>query len=420
MNSDNQLLGKKRPFIHEEIIKKLKTMMKKFSKEIKKNSKCFKLSMNQENRIMKRLIQIIQDKSDESLYSVFRQEIGTKELEKIEDINEFTFPVINQIFSFKIKRRIYDIDSNKKLLRKNIWNYIQNEIWLLSDVQNIKSLDSEIKHKTKKEFEKNLMDTPIKDLYKAYYNINIEYMIQKIESGQKPTKKTKKNTEEELNSPYSNLKKTQKEKILRELLDKTFKDFFVMYRNSDQFWKDAEEDCSDDSQKLLNYLKIARKFINYVNISDKVNLDSLNEDSDLSEKFTQKYLFHRTRITKEQWDTNEHVNHSSNCTEEINYNNTTCSLANQINTIISKKSSNNKLESYFEVFKGLDIVEQKRINESLNEMMTHKNPKMNNFQNNDHSRNLSHEKDLMEWIQGDCDSVTMYWRKELENSFYPD
>jgi len=391
MNLDNQFLGQKRPSIDEEINKNLKTLMKNFSKKLKEKSKCFKLSHSQENGIMQRLIQITKNNSNESLYSVFRQELGLKVLEKIKVINEFNQPIIDLLFSFKKKRK-YDIDSNKKHLRKNVWNYIVKVICSLSNVENVKSQNNDIKNNTKKDFEKDLMDTKVKNLYETYYNINIEFIIGKIESQQKETKKTK-NTKEVKNSPYEHLDKNEKEKILREFLEKTFKDFFIIYRNSDQFWKDALEDCENDSLKLMKYLNIARKFVNYVNIPVKVSLELVEEDSDLSEEFRQEYLKYSSKIKTEQGDNFVNINHSAKCTDEINYDNTTCSLAKQINSIVSNYSSSHKLETYFQVFKGIGINEQTRLFQSLNDFLISENINMDKLQKNNHSEYLSFKMD---------------------------
>ena len=185
MNLESQFLSKKRFNKQEEDIElNSKSIIKKFSKKIRLIHKNFKLEKDQEKRIIHRIFKACQDKSEETLYNIFSNEITDFEHLDLEDIDieEFKRPVMYKVKSHTVKRRIYDIDSNKKLLRKNIWNYIESLIFELSYIKNIKSVDNHIKHNTKKDFEKKLMDSQIKELYEKHYNIKVHYIIERIQS----------------------------------------------------------------------------------------------------------------------------------------------------------------------------------------------------------------------------------------------
>jgi len=271
-----------------------------------------------------------------------------------------------KVKSHTVKRRIYDIDSNKKLLRKNIWNYIENQIFQLSYIKNIKSVDNHIKHNTKKDFEKKLMDSQIKKLYEKHYNIKVEYILERIDMNKdQQTKKDKK--ENILNYDY--LSKQEKKNVLIGLLNRTFQDFFIEYRNSELFWKEAKEDCESDNKKLLNYIKMSRKFINYVNNQEKANLTKIDDDTDLSEDFLKNYASILSKNPMDE-ESNMNVNNTSNFyTEEINRNKTTLTVTQQINTIMSLTESNERLNTYLHIFKGLDSNEQSRLFKNINNFM---------------------------------------------------
>jgi len=256
MELESQFLTKKRSSTKlQDITSTFRPLIKIFSKKIEKVQPQFKLKGYEKDEIMKRILKACLDKSNESLYTIFSNEITSIDLEMLDekDIEEFMNPVICESSLINVKRRVYDIDSNKKLLRKNIWNYIESLIFELSFIKNIKSVDNYIKHNTKKDFEKKLMDTKIKELYDKHYNIKVEYIIERMDMNKYQNIKKEKNK-------YYHLSKSEKEIFLNDLLNRTFKDFFIEYRNSDKFWEDAKEDCQDDKKKLVNYIQMAKKF----------------------------------------------------------------------------------------------------------------------------------------------------------------
>jgi hypothetical protein len=391
MNSESQFLTKKRSSKEQEVELNSKSIIKKFSKKIRQIHKDFKLEKDQEKKIIQRIYLACQEKSNESLYDIFSNEMPEIDLENLEenDVQEFMNPVIYKVYSHTVKRRIYDIDSNKKLLRKNIWNYIEGLIFELSFIKNIKSVDNYIKHNTKKDFEKKLMDSQIKNLYEKHYNIKVEYIIERMDMNKYQNIKKEKNGQKEKKSKYEYFSKPDKERILKCLLNRTFKDFFIEYRNSDKFWEDAKEDCQDDKKKLVNYIQMAKKFINYVNNLEKANLAKIQDDDELSEDFHRNFATICSNIPLEE-ESNMNVNFSSDFnTEEINANKTTLTVTQQINTIMSLTSSDERLDTYYQIFKRLDTNEQYRLFFNINNYMKDVNPYNrdenidNNIRNND-------------------------------------
>jgi len=84
------------------------------------------------------------------------------------------------------------------------------------------------------------------------------------------------------------------------------------------------------------------------------------------------------------------VNFSSDFnTEEINANKTTLTVTQQINTIMSLTSSDERLDTYYQIFKRLDTNEQYRLFFNINNYMKDVNPYNrdenidNNIRNND-------------------------------------
>ena len=75
------------------------------------------------------------------------------------------------------KRRLYDIDSNKKLLRKDNWDYIQDDIFSLSNIDKVEPLNNDIKNNTNWEFEKDFMDAPKEKLFEKHYNLKLERIL---------------------------------------------------------------------------------------------------------------------------------------------------------------------------------------------------------------------------------------------------
>jgi len=211
---------------------------------------------------------IEQENSSVTLLSAFS--------EIIPDLNvkadtEMQTPIAELLNSNTIKRRVYEIDSNKKLLRKNVWNYIQKLIFKLASIANIKPTQKSnpIKHNTKKAFEEDLIKKTIAELYSRHYGLDLEQILKNV-------------TSEDENKVSSLIQKKINLGKLKEILNKTFGEYLIEYRNSDQFMTDAEKNCGNDKRKLFFYLLLARKYKNYVNHHEKVNLDKIEDDAGIS------------------------------------------------------------------------------------------------------------------------------------------
>lgn len=369
MNSESQLLGKKRYINDDEILINTKSLIKKCSKQIRKVLPHFKLCENQENTIINRISHAYKEKSDDCFIKILSEVTGFKDNENLDDVAELSSPIKYILNSDKLKRRIYDIDSNKKLLRKNIWNYIEEQVFQLSNIKNIKPLNNHIKHNTKKEFEKDLMDTPIKRLYENHYNLKIEIILQNIiiDQNQYPSDKKSKNLKKN-NFAYDLSDKHKKENILMDILNKTFKQLFIEYRESKIFWEDAKVDCKNDLKKLDNYIEVARKFINYVNNKEKVNLPKLYDDDTLPDNFIQNYE-NLKNYKLEYCDSKVNNCNTSIQAEEINNNRTTCSITNHISTVMSSYKGPDKVDVVIQTFKNLDSKDQSHLYQIINDYM---------------------------------------------------
>ena len=369
MNSESQLLGKKRYINDDEILINTKSLIKKCSKQIRKVFPHFKLCENQENTIINRIFHAYKEKSDDCFIKILSEVTGFKDNENLDDVAELSSPIKYILNSDKLKRRIYDIDSNKKLLRKNIWNYIEEQVFQLSNIKNIKPLNNHIKHNTKKEFEKDLMDTPIKRLYENHYNLKIEIILQNIifDQNQSPSDKKSKNLKKN-NFAYDLSDKHKKENILMDILNKTFKQLFIEYRESKIFWEDAKVDCKNDLKKLDNYIEVARKFINYVNNKEKANLPKLYDDDTLPDNFIQNYE-NLKNYKLEYCDSKVNNCNTSIQAEEINNNRTTCSINNHISTVMSSYKGPDKVDVVIQTFKNLDSKDQSILYQIINDYM---------------------------------------------------
>ena len=162
------------------------------------------------------------------------------------------------------QRRIDDIDSNKKLLRTRVWNYLEKIIYELTDIKNIKPKNDQIKNHTKKEFEQAMFNDKIQNLYMTHYGLTDVQIISHIKD-----------------------EKTKEMIILA--LSKTFKEYFLEYRNSDAFFIDLIKKCKD-KQKLQSYFDLAKSYLDYLSKGKKTSLSELKDDEGLPKDFIQKFI----------------------------------------------------------------------------------------------------------------------------------
>jgi len=161
------------------------------------------------------------------------------------------------------KSRKYDVDSNKKSVRKNLWNYIHGNITHLCDISNVKQMHGDIKNNTNKKFEIDLFNSTIEKVFHENYNLSLSALKESI----------KQNTDMPLLKIY---------------LTRTVREWFDQYRKSDQFFIDAVKKCMNDQKKREQYFKIARRYFNYLDKKEKVNIDDLPDDECLPESFQDK------------------------------------------------------------------------------------------------------------------------------------
>jgi hypothetical protein len=284
MNLESKFLSKKRSSkLEEVIIFTYGSVIEKFIKKIKQINKKFKLENNQGVELIKKIFKVHKEKSTKSLHNFIKNELTGIELEKLDekDIREFTRPPVDQQDLLKVKSKIYENDQSKRLLRKNVWNYIECQISELTDIKHIKPIDNHIIHNLKKDFEKNLMNTNIIGLYENHYNIKVKNMLEIIDH-----RNTKKDKNNNIARRYDNLSKPEKEKILNDLLSRSFKDYFFEYRKSDKFLKEAKEIFNNDGEKILNYIQMSNEFIkSFINIG-KADLSKFEDEENIFDIFS--------------------------------------------------------------------------------------------------------------------------------------
>ncbi len=180
----------------------------------------------------------------------------------------FDLSPTNIILLFQKNSRKYDIDSLKKTLKRNTWEFITAQIYKLSKIDNIGHVGklNLIIHETLKEFERNVMESSIEELFNIHYNVSRNIIMDNLIFGDL----------------------SQKNGITKELdflLKKKFKDYFYEYRNTERFFLDVKRTSKNDSLKAKRYFEVSRKFINYLNHPLKVNLLKLTDDDSLPANF---------------------------------------------------------------------------------------------------------------------------------------
>ena len=247
------------------------SLLRKVIRNVKSIDKDFKFNNQIKNILQYRFEDSIERRSQESIFSIVIEEIPHLK-EKTFDSKFMVSPFESLLLSFP-KPRKYDIDSNKKLLRKSAWNYLIRKLNLLTKISNIKTIDQKnsIKNDTKKEFEKILFESTVEKLLEEYYNLRISVIFSNIQVDS--------NDENE---------QSKKQKEISSILEMTFKDVLIEYRETDDYWTDINKSCCMDSEKALTYLKLTKKFINYIYYTCKVNLDNLPDDIGISSRFLSK------------------------------------------------------------------------------------------------------------------------------------
>jgi len=183
-----------------------------------------------------------------------------------QETNKFFSKTLDEALFPAAKSRKHDIDSNKKALRKNLWNYIHGHMIQHSSISNIKAKNDHHKHNTKKDFEKNLFKSTTQELYLEFYGIPKQEFISKLINKDSPSA---------LIALESDLKKTMEQ-------------WCNEYRRSENVFHDGVKSCRKDEKKREQYFKIASKILNYLKTTTKTTLDGLLDDDELPNDFNEK------------------------------------------------------------------------------------------------------------------------------------
>jgi len=185
-------------------------------------------------------------RNDISVYLETNNEMTLKEILKkyicFDEKNKKFKNLLNKDIQsiFKDKRRKHDIDSNKKLLKKLLWNHIMNGLCKITDIKNIKQINDDIKHNTKKEFDRKLMDRSIKDAYFDFYKQDYEFLKKNLNFG------------------------TYEVGHLSWYVNQTLKEMLIQFRNSEKFLYLAKVSAKNDQKKLKKKIYSPFKMLLYI------------------------------------------------------------------------------------------------------------------------------------------------------------
>ena len=297
------------------------------------------------NKLIKKKISIVEkNHSPFSIVKLPKKHIQKKSSESI-NLKQLNNDLKKNNSLKKIKRinkyRKYDVDSMKKLLKKNLWNNVHKKVSEFSKISHVKSKDKDFKTKTLKSFEVGLLRKTISTIYKDNYDLDEEDFKKKMIE----------------NKPFNQLKM---------LLDKSLGDYFKVYRNSLEFFSDAVTSAKGDYVKLKKYLKLGRCYLTYLQKEKHTNLENTKDDPDLTDQFHKKYehYINNNNIIK--------TNHNSSTNDVI----PTCKVSkpkkNDTYSVITMKdfsvSGNDLIQDLS--YKGVEQQFQERLNSILKEMQS--------------------------------------------------
>jgi hypothetical protein len=166
-------------------------------------------------------------------------------------------------------QRKYQIDSLKKGLRKNIFNYIRGKLNKLSSIQNIKAIDRDVQNNTQKNFERTLMLKKVALILKDHYNLDSETVMKNLTNSQNSVK-------------------------VERYLNMTFLEVFMKYKKSKKIANDTTNYCKKDEKKLKLYNELISKYLNYV-LKDKVSTSTIPDD-EINDQASTRYTEELTKI----------------------------------------------------------------------------------------------------------------------------
>lgn len=269
------------------LFKKAKKLYKK--KNIALNNK--EAYTNKLEEKINNICQVDKEDMEITLDQIFKDVFGPQydlvcPTEKDEESAINSTPFLDNYFKGKFKRRLYDIDSNKKQLKKSSFNFIRKQVIEIANIKNIHTIESDFKHDTNKKREKeNLGDTVMK-IFKKYYGIEEDKLLASLITEKEIVLgkicKDKRKIRERQIKKLSKDEIDKNKSLLQELVEKTFKDVIIEYRKSDDFLKEAIKNSKGDKEKLKQYLLISMKYFNYLNCDEKkLKLEELKFDEEL-------------------------------------------------------------------------------------------------------------------------------------------
>ena len=182
------------------------------------------------------------------------------------------FKIDKKLKKSKKSSRKYDCDSIKKTIKTNLWTYINKKMLEIIKIDKIKTENStKFKTETTRNFDQNLFESKIKDIYKEYYDIDESYFQKKIEKNY--INKTE-------------LEKKECSQKVNRFLDRTLKEAFIEYRKSDDFLKDLLKSSKSDYLKLEKCFMLAIRYLNYLYSNEqKCQVKKIFPDEGVSDKY---------------------------------------------------------------------------------------------------------------------------------------
>jgi len=195
----------------------------------------------------------------------------------------------------KGKRRKYDIDSNKKLLKKLFWNHIMNGLCTITDIKNIKQINDNIKHLTQKDFDRELMSKTILNAYSDFYKQDYNFLKKNL------------NTEK------------YEESHLIWYVNRTLMEMLIIFRNSEKFLYLAQVSAKNDNKKLKNFIILSKCFFNYLKSSEKKVLKNYENDTNIDNIQLNKFEEIIKQIDENKYDFIEDEEKTNSFKQELGF-----------------------------------------------------------------------------------------------------
>ena len=250
-DSDSLMLNKHSLRSHSNIIQKI------FNRRIRKRMNI---------KLIRELTPSIFYRSSESTSYIVDQ--FYPQIQSLSNNIELNNPFYSDVSLFNVIGRKFDLGATIKVMLKNFWNFVENSIYVMSNIRRKKDLFR--KRKNFHQFKnygkyRHIMNEKIRDIFERLYYTNLEEIIQQVLD--------------------SNKSKKVKKEILK-FFELNLRTVFIFYRSSLRFWKDSKKYCKNDIRFALNYIEVAKKFMNILNRSEYVNYRTLPVDDFLPYSFS--------------------------------------------------------------------------------------------------------------------------------------